>query len=91
MGGDAMIARWAATHHGDAQRDFSQLPCLRVAVPQQPNSHDCGLFALTYLQFFTAGLPEHIILEQPGVIRQQDLEGVGIPTPHASVCVQICL
>jgi Ulp1 family protease len=37
------------------------MPYMRVSskkVPVQDNHCDCGLFVLTYLEYFVAGLPE---------------------------------
>ncbi len=68
-----MPAEWAARHNG-AERQFTgkghaiQFHRLK-ALPKQNNYTDCGLFLLTYLEYFAAFLPApeqdlHKLLDQ---------------------------
>ncbi|BDA46428.1 probable Sentrin-specific protease 7 at N-terminal half [Coccomyxa sp. Obi] len=55
-GGNSMPAKWVAANPDAPQRNF-ELLAKKVKLPMQDNHCDCGLFLLTYLDFFTQGLP----------------------------------
>lgn len=45
--------------HSQCSQKRSQLQV--PTVPKQENSHDCGLFVMTYLDFFVGGLPQSVV------------------------------
>ncbi|CAL8462561.1 g2094 [Coccomyxa elongata] len=60
-GGDSVAAKWVAANPDAPPRTF-ELLAKKVKLPLQDNHCDCGLFLLTYLDFFTYGLPDNLRL-----------------------------
>lgn len=60
-GGDSVAAKWVAANPDAPPRTF-ELLAKKVKLPMQDNHCDCGLFLLTYLDFFTHGLPDNLRL-----------------------------
>ncbi len=56
-----MPAKWTAANPDAPPRDF-ELQAKKVKLPMQDNHCDCGLFLLTYLDFFTYALPNNFCL-----------------------------
>ncbi len=56
-----MAAKWVTANPEAAQRNFG-LEAKRVKLPMQDNHCACGLFLLTFLDFFTYGLPDNLSL-----------------------------
>jgi hypothetical protein len=74
-GGESVPVFWASAHSGDAHRDFNVL-CRKInKLPMQDNHCDCGLFLLTYVDFFTHGLPAAIRFSAKKQIDFTELEG----------------
>ena len=61
---------WAASHPG-ALHDFNPLtlPGKVATVPYQQNGWDCGLFVLTYMDFWTHTPPGRVEMSSAGVIQ----------------------
>ncbi len=60
-GGESVPAMWATAHLDAPPRAF-ELQAKKVKLPMQDNYCDCGLFLLTYVDFFTHGLPASLRL-----------------------------
>lgn len=54
---DSVPAQWVKANTDAPPRDF-ELIARKVKLPSQDNYCDCGLFLLTYVEFFTYGLPD---------------------------------
>ncbi|GFR42304.1 hypothetical protein Agub_g3204 [Astrephomene gubernaculifera] len=86
---DSVPRRWAERFRSAGQEppavplDTPQgLPGVRLTsrLPKQTNSHDCGLFLLTYMEFFIAGNPACIVIQDSNA---KDVHAVE-PKPEAA-------
>ncbi|KAK9906862.1 hypothetical protein WJX75_009356 [Coccomyxa subellipsoidea] len=60
-GGESVAAKWVAANPDAPLRSF-ELLAKKVKLPMQDNYCDCGLFLLTYVDFFTYSLPKALRL-----------------------------
>jgi hypothetical protein len=56
-----VAAKWVAANPDAPLRSF-ELLAKKVKLPMQDNYCDCGLFLLTYVDFFTYSLPKALRL-----------------------------
>ena len=75
QGGDSAPAVWAVGHPEVPQRVLD-VAAKKLQLPQQDNFCDCGLFLLTYAEFFTHSLPAHIRTKSRQRLDPAELEGV---------------
>ena len=69
-----MPAVWAVAHPEVPQRSLD-VAAKKLQLPQQDNFCDCGLFLLTYAEFFTHSLPGHIRTKSRQRHHPAELEG----------------
>ncbi len=62
----------------------------RLALPLQDNYCDCGLFLLTYTDYFTHSLPAAIRTKNKKTLEPPDLEGRGFPIGIGSARLSKC-
>lgn len=74
QGGDSAPAVWAVAHPEVPQR-ILDVAAKKLQLPQQDNFCDCGLFLLTYAEFFTHSLPDHIRTKSRQRLDPAELEG----------------
>ena len=75
QGGDSKPAVWAVAHPEAPQRSLN-VTAKKLQLPLQDNFCDCGLFLLTYAEFFTHSLPDHIRTKSRQRLDPAELEGV---------------
>lgn len=74
QGGESQPALWALRHPETPQRSLD-IGHKRLNLPQQDNYCDCGLFLLTYADYFTHSLPEVIKTKSKKTLEPPELEG----------------
>ncbi len=79
-----MPAQWAKANPDASPRDF-ELIARKVKLPSQDNYCDCGLFLLTYVEFFTYGLPAtfHFNLSPKRAWDVEELMGASLLLQHS--------
>lgn len=79
QGGESLPALWALGHPEAPQRGL-EIGHKRLALPSQDNHCDCGLFLLTYTDYFTHSLPAAIRTKSRSRLEPPELEGRGLPS-----------
>ena len=90
QGGDSAPAVWAVAHPEVPQRSLD-VTAKKLQLPQQDNFCDCGLFLLTYAEFFTHSLPDHIRTKSRQRLDPAKLEGVWTAAGPDGTKLQSCI
>lgn len=65
---------WAKEHIGkSADFGLHTMPSIVADVPSQSNGHDCGLFVLSCMDFWTHSPPDQVNLCQDGTLKGENL------------------
>ena len=81
QGGDSKPAVWAGGHPEVTQR-ILDVAAKKLQLPLQDNFCDCGLFLLTYAEFFAHSLPDYIRTRSRQRLDPAELEGVWTGGKH---------
>ena len=78
QGGESRPALWAIGHPETPQRSLD-IGHKRLTLPVQDNFCDCGLFLLTYADYFTHSLPAAVRTKSRKTLEPPELEGSECP------------